>query len=586
MAFDGVTISAVVKQLNDNVLNGRIDKIYQPEKDEIILNIRSFKSVYKLMLTSNPQSPRIGFTFVSKNNPNTPPLFCMVLRKHIQNGKIISITQPNFERIININIESINELGDYSVKTLILEMMGRHSNIILTDDKYNIIESIKHVNADMSSVRQVLPGLKYIIPSSNGKYDTMKIEKEIFMKVFEEKKSLNLQSFIYKSFNGISPIIASEIVARAGFEPSVRGDELNEFEKNVLYEKFVEFINKIKDGQFNPNIIYEDGKVVEFSPIETLIFKNFEKKYFDDISELLDFYYKKRDILYRMNQKSQDLKKLVLNNIERCVKKKHIQQKTLKEIKDRDKLRLFGELLTANIFMIKKGMTSFSTINFYDENMNEITIPLDANLTPSENAQRYFKLYSKQKRTFEALKSQIKQNDDELNYLEGVLESISNSTQEQDINEIRLELSEEGFLKKRNIGKNKHNIKKSKPIHYISSDGFNIFVGKNNRQNDELTLKTAKTNDMWLHTKNIPGSHVIIQSNGNDIPETTINEAALLAAFYSKGKNSSLVPVDYTLKKFVKKPAGAKPGMVIYTTNKTCYITPDEQLVSKIENAE
>ncbi len=586
MAFDGVTISAVVKQLNDNVLNGRIDKIYQPEKDEIILNIRSFKSVYKLMLTSNPQSPRIGFTFVSKNNPNTPPLFCMVLRKHIQNGKIISITQPNFERIININIESINELGDYSVKTLILEMMGRHSNIILTDDKYNIIESIKHVNADMSSVRQVLPGLKYIIPSSNGKYDTMKIEKEIFMKVFEEKKFLNLQSFIYKSFNGISPIIASEIVARAGFEPSVRGDELNEFEKNVLYEKFVEFINKIKDGQFNPNIIYEDGKVVEFSPIETLIFKNFEKKYFDDISELLDFYYKKRDILYRMNQKSQDLKKLVLNNIERCVKKKHIQQKTLKEIKDRDKLRLFGELLTANIFMIKKGMTSFSTINFYDENMNEITIPLDANLTPSENAQRYFKLYSKQKRTFEALKSQIKQNDDELNYLEGVLESISNSTQEQDINEIRLELSEEGFLKKRNIGKNKHNIKKSKPIHYISSDGFNIFVGKNNRQNDELTLKTAKTNDMWLHTKNIPGSHVIIQSNGNDIPETTINEAALLAAFYSKGKNSSLVPVDYTLKKFVKKPAGAKPGMVIYTTNKTCYITPDEQLVSKIENAE
>ena len=563
MAFDGVTISAVVKQLNDNVLNGRIDKIYQPEKDEIILNIRSFKSVYKLMLTSNPQSPRIGFTFVSKNNPNTPPLFCMVLRKHIQNGKIISITQPNFERIININIESINELGDYSVKTLILEMMGRHSNIILTDDKYNIIESIKHVNADMSSVRQVLPGLKYIIPSSNGKYDTMKIEKEIFMKVFEEKKFLNLQSFIYKSFNGISPIIASEIVARAGFEPSVRGDELNEFEKNVLYEKFVEFINKIKDGQFNPNIIYEDGKVVEFSPIETLIFKNFEKKYFDDISELLDFYYKKRDILYRMNQKSQDLKKLVLNNIERCVKKKHIQQKTLKEIKDRDKLRLFGELLTANIFMIKKGMTSFSTINFYDENMNEITIPLDANLTPSENAQRYFKLYSKQKRTFEALKSQIKQNDDELNYLEGVLESISNSTQEQDINEIRLELSEEGFLKKRNIGKNKHNIKKSKPIHYISSDGFNIFVGKN-----------------------IPGSHVIIQSNGNDIPETTINEAALLAAFYSKGKNSSLVPVDYTLKKFVKKPAGAKPGMVIYTTNKTCYITPDEQLVSKIENAE
>ncbi len=586
MAFDGVTISAVVKQLNDNVLNGRIDKIYQPEKDEIILNIRSFKSVYKLMLTSNPQSPRIGFTFVSKNNPNTPPLFCMVLRKHIQNGKIISITQPNFERIININIESINELGDYSVKTLILEMMGRHSNIILTDDKYNIIESIKHVNADMSSVRQVLPGLKYIIPSSNGKYDTMKIEKEIFMKVFEEKKSLNLQSFIYKSFNGISPIIASEIVARAGFEPSVRGDELNEFEKNVLYEKFVEFINKIKDGQFNPNIIYEDGKVVEFSPIETLIFKNFEKKYFDDISELLDFYYKKRDILYRMNQKSQDLKKLVLNNIERCVKKKHIQQKTLKEIKDRDKLRLFGELLTANIFMIKKGMTSFSTINFYDENMNEITIPLDANLTPSENAQRYFKLYSKQKRTFEALKSQIKQNDDELNYLEGVLESISNSTQEQDINEIRLELSEEGFLKKRNIGKNKRNIKKSKPIHYISSDGFSIFVGKNNRQNDELTLKTAKTNDMWLHTKNIPGSHVIIQSNGNDIPETTINEAALLAAFYSKGKNSSLVPVDYTLKKFVKKPAGAKPGMVIYTTNKTCYITPDEQLVSKIENAE
>lgn len=588
MALDGFVISNIINDLKSYLIGGKVDKIYQPEKDEIILQIRNKGTQYKLLLTANASSPRLHFTNIQKENPITAPLFCMVLRKHLSSGKIIDISQPNFERIINIQIESIDELGDYSIKTLIFEIMGKHSNIILINNKNIILESIKHISHDKSSVREVLPSKEYFLPPSQDKKNPLNTSEEEFTSLILEK-NLKIQQAIYKTYNGISPILSSEICFISNIDPDLNTSEISENHIKILYKNFVNIFNISKENNFNPQIIFnENNSILDFTSTNFSMFKNFEKKYFENISELLEFFYKSKDIQYRLNQKSQDLKRIISQNIERCVKKKEIQQKTLKEIENRDILKLYGELITSNIYTIKKGMTQVTLNNFYSENYEKIEIKLDPNISPAENAQKYFKKYNKEKRTFIALQEQIKQNDEELKYLESVLNSVKSSSNEQDIKQIRLELYEQGILKKQIINKKEkqRKEKKAKPFHYVSSDGFNIYVGKNNTQNDELTLKFAKSNDMWLHTKGIAGSHVIIVNDGKEISNIALNEAANLAAFYSKASDSSLVPVDYTLKKFVKKPNGAKPGMVIYTTNKTAYISPDEELIKKMTKIE
>ena len=586
MALDGFTLSNIIYELKSNIIGGRVDKVYQPEKDEIILQIRNKGNAYKLLLTANASSPRLHFTTIQKENPINAPLFCMVLRKHLSSGKIIDITQPKFERIVNIQVESINELGDYSVKTLIFEIMGKHSNIILIDDKNNILESIKHISFDKSSVREVLPGRSYSLPPSQNKKNPLETNFKEFMDIIKNSMPTKAQQIIYKSYNGISPILASEICINANVDPSINTEELLDNQIEDLYKSLDKIIKLNLQEKFNPQIIYsENDTVLDFTVFDFTMFNNLEKKYFSSISELLEFFYKSKDLTYRLNQKSQDLKKLISQNIERCAKKKEIQQKTLKDIENRDNLKLYGELITSNIYAIKKGMTKVTLNNFYSENFEEVEIRLDPNLTPAENAQKYFKKYNKEKRTFIALQEQIKQNNEELLYLESVLNSVQTCSDEYDIKEIRAELAEQGFLKRQKNNKNnkQKSNKKSKPLHFISSDGFHIYVGKNNTQNDELTLRFAKSLDMWFHTKDIAGSHVIVVSDGKDIPNSTLNEAANLAAYYSKATNSSLVPVDYTLKKFIKKPNGAKPGMVIYETNKTAYITPDEKLIEHME---
>ena len=586
MAFDGIAISNIKNELKTKLLGGRIDKIYQPENDEIIISVRSLGKAYKILITANASQPRLHLTEKNKSNPMQPPLFCMVLRKYLLSGKIIDITQPKFERILIIHIESINELGDYSEKKLIVEIMGKHSNIILIDDNNIILDAIKHISHEKSSVREVLPGKKYFSPPSK-KIDSFLLNEENFFLSVKNNIEKKLQNLIYESYNGISPSFASEICFRTGLDASDNVGETSEINLKKLYENFKLIVEKIKNNDFSPEIIYsEKNKIIDFSSIEMTQYSSYKKQKFSSISDLLEFFYTEKDLLYRINQKSQDLKKLITNNIERCVKKKDIQIKTLKSISNRDKLRLYGELITANIYAVPKGAVSFTTKNFYDENLEDITIPINPLLTPSENAQKYFKQYNKEKRTFSALQVQLKQNDDEIVYVVGLLSCFERCWNEQDIKEIRQELYEQGFIKKLKQQKGKNKPVKSNPLHYISSDGFNIYVGKNNHQNDELTLKIARNNDIWLHTKKIPGSHVIIVTEGKDVPDTTLNEAALLAAFYSKGKNSALVPVDYTQKKFVKKPSGAKPGMVIYETNKTAYITPSEEKVSKIKKAE
>ena len=586
MAFDGITVSAIKAEIEDKILGGRIDKVYQPEKDEIILGIRSMGQAYKLLLTSNASNPKFHFTQTNPSNPMTPPLFCMVMRKHLQSGKIIKIEQPDFDRILNIYVESLNELGDYSVKKLVLEIMGRHSNIILTDENNTILDCIKHIGHDTSSVREVLPGREYTLPPSQGKINTLELDDNNFKEVLENNHSFEIQSVIYKNYTGISPIAASEICYRANVNGSTPVEALTDIQKEVIFNEFAKLVEDIKANRFYPeSITNEKGKTIDFSPIEMSQFNGFEIKKYTSISELIESFYANRDFAYRIGQKTQDLRKLITQNIERCIRKKDIQMQTLRSIKNRGELRLKGELLTANIYSIKKGMTTVELPNYYSENQELVAIELDSNKTPSENAQKYYKAYNKAKRTFEALKDQIKSNDEELAYLESVLTSVNNCTDEQDVKEIRRELREEGYVKKVKNQKDKSK-KHSVPLHFISQDGFDIYVGKNNIQNDELTLKFARPRDIWMHTKNIPGSHVIIVANGHTIPDTTLNEGAMLSAFYSKAKNSSKVPVDYTEKKNVKKPNGSKPGFVIYETNKTAYITTSEEEIKKIRRGD
>ena len=586
MAFDGITVSAIKAEIEDKILGGRIDKVYQPEKDEIILGIRSMGQAYKLLLTSNASNPKFHFTQTNPSNPMTPPLFCMVMLKHLQSGKIIKIEQPDFDRILNIYVESLNELGDYSVKKLVLEIMGRHSNIILTDENNTILDCIKHIGHDTSSVREVLPGREYTLPPSQGKINTLELDDNNFKEVLGNNPSFEIQSVIYKNYTGISPIAASEICYRANVNGSTPVEALTDIQKEVIFNEFAKLVEDIKANRFYPeSITNEKGKTIDFSPIEMSQFNGFEIKKYTSISELIESFYANRDFAYRIGQKTQDLRKLITQNIERCIRKKDIQMQTLRSIKNRDELRLKGELLTANIYSIKKGMTTVELPNYYSENQELVAIELDSNKTPSENAQKYYKAYNKAKRTFEALKDQIKSNDEELAYLESVLTSVNNCTDEQDVKEIRRELREEGYVKKVKNQKDKSK-KHSVPLHFISQDGFDIYVGKNNIQNDELTLKFARPRDIWMHTKNIPGSHVIIVANGHTIPDTTLNEGAMLSAFYSKAKNSSKVPVDYTEKKNVKKPNGSKPGFVIYETNKTAYITTSEEEIKKIRRGD
>ena len=586
MAFDGITVSAIKAEIEDKILGGRIDKVYQPEKDEIILGIRSMGQAYKLLLTSNASNPKFHFTQTNPSNPMTPPLFCMVMRKHLQSGKIIKIEQPDFDRILNIYVESLNELGDYSVKKLVLEIMGRHSNIILTDENNTILDCIKHIGHDTSSVREVLPGREYTLPPSQGKINTLELDNNNFNEVLENNPSFEIQSVIYKNYTGISPIAASEICYRANVNGSTPVEALTDIQKEIVFNKFAELVEDIKANRFYPeSITNEKGKTIDFSPIEMTQFNGLEIKKYTSISKLIESFYANRDFAYRIGQKTQDLRKLITQNIERCIRKKDIQMQTLRSIKNRDELRLKGELLTANIYSIKKGMTTVELPNYYSENQELVAIELDSNKTPSENAQKYYKAYNKAKRTFEALKDQIKSNDEELAYLESVLTSVNNCTDEQDVKEIRRELREEGYVKKVKNQKDKSK-KHSVPLHFISQDGFDIYVGKNNIQNDELTLKFARPRDIWMHTKNIPGSHVIIVANGQTIPDTTLNAGAMLSAFYSKAKNSSKVPVDYTEKKNVKKPNGSKPGFVIYETNKTAYITTSEEEIKKIRRGD
>lgn len=587
MALDGITVAGIVSELNQKLIGGRIDKIYQPLSDEILFTVRSIGENFKVLVSANSNHPRIHITQIQKENPISPPMFCMVMRKYIAGGKITKIYQPDFERIIVLEVEAMNELGDITAKKLILEMMGKYSNFIVTDENNKILDAIKRVSHDKSSVREVLPGKEYCMPPSQHKQNPIFITKEHILKQLDKQSGAKVQEVLYKSYTGISPIFASEICFRADIEPSYFCEQLTQQNKETLFTVFYDIVEQIKKQAFSPYIYYEleKQKLLDFSVIDMKQFQYFSKQKYETISALLEKFYAEKDNLYHVRQKSYDMRRILNTNIERCAKKKEIQKKTETKVAAKDIWKVKGELLTANIHSIPKGVTTFRTVNFYDVELKEIDIAIDPTKTPAENAQKYFSKYNKAKRTLAALEIQKKQNDEELIYLESILNSLQTAKEEADLDEIRTELAEQGYMKRKTVKKNKsQKQKKAKPLHYISSDGFDIYVGKSNIQNDELTLRFAQSNDIWLHTKEIPGSHVIIKTNGIDIPNQTLLEAANLSAYFSKSQNSSQVPVDYTFKKFVKKPNGAKPGMVIYEKYKTIYITPNETMVKNLKN--
>ena len=583
MAFDGITIAAIRKELADTLKDGRISKIAQPEPDELLLTIKTPVGQYKLVLSANPSLPLAYLTEENKVSPMTAPPFCMLLRKHLQNGKILSITQPDFERILVFEIEHLNELGDLCRKKLIVELMGKYSNIIFASEEkeenksseagtgLKIIDSIKRISAAVSSVREVLPGRDYFVPTAEGKTNPLLADKVSYIQCIQDKHEYCHKALL-SSYTGVSPLIAHEICYLADLSDAI-ASELTPQEAERLYNAFTSIFNKVKEEQFDPVIYYENEVPKEYSCVPVSSFGNDAIAY-DSICALIRDYYSQKEKHSRSRQKSANLRKIVSTILERDVKKYDLQCHQLKDTEKMDTYRIYGELLQTYGYSIEPGSKSATVDNYYTN--EPITIPLDEQKTPLENARRYFDKYGKCKRTKEALTELIVQVKDEISHLESIMTALDIAEKEEDLNQIREELMEYGYIRRKG-GKKAAQKQRftSKPFHYVSSDGFDIYVGKNNYQNEELTFKFATGNDWWFHAKGIPGSHVILKSEGKEVPDSTFEEAGRLAAFYSKGRGQEKVEIDYTPRKNIKKTPGGKPGFVIYHTNYSLNINSD-----------
>ncbi len=578
MAFDGITIAALAQELNDTLAGGRIAKIAQPENDELLLTIKTPGGQKKLCISASASLPLIYLTDDNKPSPMTAPGFCMLLRKHIGNGRILSVRQPSLERVLFFDIEHLDEMGDLCRKTLVAEIMGKHSNIIFCDDKSRIIDSIKHVSAQMSSVREVLPGREYFIPETTKKEDPLHVDRELFIQTLSSS-SFPLSKALYTGFTGISPVVAEEICYLSGLESRMTARDMTEEMFLHLYKQFSYYMEQISSLEFSPAIYYDKNEPKEFSALPLTHFSNYRKESFDSISRVIRTFYSSRETLTRIRQKSADLRHVVQTALERNRKKYELQAKQLKDTENREQYKVYGELLHTYGYSLEPGAKSLTALNYYTN--EEITIPLDEHLTPSENAQRFFSRYNKQKRTFEALTERIKETLDDIHYLESISTSLDIASAEEDLTQIKEELTEAGYIRRR-YSKQKVRIT-SKPFHYISSDGFHMYVGKNNLQNEELTFHFASGNDWWFHAKKVPGSHVIVKSNGEELPDRTFEEAGRLAAYYSKSRGAEKAEIDYIEKKHVKKPAGGRPGFVIYHTNYSLIIDSDISGIEEVK---
>ncbi len=564
MAFDGITIACLVKELSDNLTGGRIYKIAQPEADELLLTIKNNSTQYRLVLSASASLPLVYLTEQNKPSPLTAPNFCMLLRKHLQNGRIVSIFQPGLERIIHINIEHLDELGDLRRKTLVIELMGKHSNIIFINEENMILDSIKHISGLVSSVREVLPGRTYFIAETQSKLNPLTTPvsdlKDLLL-----AKPMPVFKALYTTFTGLSPIISQELCHRAGVDGDLPTAGLTEADFASLSTSFEKLIDDITRGTFQPVIAYQEDEPTDFGVFPFTIYPDSAQRRIDSISTLLGEYYAEKSTLTRIRQKSVDLRKIVQTALERNVKKYDLQLQQMKDTEKKDKFRIYGELITAYGYSVAQGSKSFEALNYYTN--ENITIPLDPTIPVMDNAKKYFDKYAKLKRTYEALITLTEEVKSEIEHLESISTALDMALKEEDLTEIKEELVQTGYIK-RHTGNQKKTKITCKPYHYVSSDGYDIYVGKNNLQNDYLTFQLATGNDWWFHAKGVPGSHVLVRTNGEtDMPDTTFEEAGRLAAYYSKNRGQDKVEIDYIQKKHVKKPGSAKPGFVVYYTN-------------------
>lgn len=567
-----------------SLLGTRVDRVFQPNRDELILAFRGFSAAYKLLISARANSARVNLTTIPVENPQQPPMLCMLLRKKLQGAKLLEITQPDLERALMLKFDSVNELGDHVELTLAVEIMGRYSNIILVDENGKIIDALKRVDAEMSSERLVLPGLLYRLPPPQDKLSMLTCTvEEIMARIDALPRDMELSKALMSVLQGISPIIAREVENSAGLGHEVYVKSMTPPQRRRTEMYVTTLMETAKNVSGTPHIVIDpQNKPKDFAFMDIRQYGSAmtvsEKKSF---SEMLDAFYAERDQIERMRVKSQDLLRLLANHADRLSRKIANQQAELSACAERDTLRIKGDLLSANMYAIQKGETSVKLQNFYDENLAELEIALDPALTPQQNAQKYYKNYRKAKTAEEKLTEQIGLAQTELTYIDSVFESLALAENERDLNEIRAELAEQGYVCRKAGKKNQKQPALSAPLKFKTSDGFTVLVGRNNRQNDKLTMKDANNNDIWFHTKNIPGSHTVLVTDGKAPTETAMEEAAVLAAQHSRAKDSAQVPVDYTQIRYVSKPQGAKPGMVIYVQYKTVYVDPTTESKAK-----
>lgn len=580
MAFDGLMTAALVKELSDTLTGGRITKIAQPEKDELLLQIKNYDT-YKLLLSADASLPLLYLTEESRQSPLTAPNFCMLLRKHFNSARILSVTQPGLERIVDFTVEHLSELGDVCQKHILIELMGKHSNIILTDEAGTIIDAIKRVSGMVSSVREVLPGRPYFIPQTQDKLDPLTVSFSEFLTLRE--KPMPLYKALYSAFTGLSPQTANELCHRAGLSPDLPAAEFSEDFLQHLFHIFSTLMEDVRQGHFSPNLVRSGKEPVAFSVIPLTMYEKsgYEVQPFSSASALLREFYAEKNTITRIRQRSADLRRVLQSALEREVKKYDLQLRQLKDTESRDKYKVYGELLTAYGYGAEPGAKEITVTNYYTD--EPLTIPLDETMTALENAKRYFERYGKLKRTFEALTTQTEETKSSILHLESIRNALEIARHEEDLVQIKAELSEYGYLKKHSpFGKGPGSGKKekkvritAKPLHYRTADGFDLYVGKNNYQNDFLTFEFANGNDWWFHAKDCAGSHVILKNDGRELPDHVFEAAGSLAAYYSKNREAGKVEIDYVDKKQVKKPNGAKPGFVVYYTNYSLMAVPD-----------
>ena len=584
MPLDALCLSGVVHELQNALSGAKIDKIYQPGRDEVVLALRAPAGNVKLLLSANPSHPRAHLTQISRENPDKPPMFCMLLRKHLSGARLLELVQPPMERVVDLRLEALDELGDRVERRLVLEAMGRHSNLILLDGEGRIMDCLRRVDSDMSARRQVLPGLFYRLPPAQEKLDPSSLDRAALESALaaapEESQA---DKWLLDTFGGLSPLICRELAFRAGGATDARLHQMGEGGRSRLLDELEGLLRSVQENSFTPVMLEKEGHpsdftfqpISQYGPAVSCV-------PFPSFSALLDRFYEQRENQERVRQRGQDLIRSVTNARDRAARKIGLQEQELAATRDRERLRQFGDIITSNLHAMEKGMSRLTAADFYDPECPQIHIPLDPLLTPQQNAAKYYKEYNKAKTAESILTLQLEKGRRDLDYLNSVLEAIALAEGERDLQEIRQELTDTGYLRRPSKARDRGKRVASKPMEFRSSSGLRISVGKNNTQNDLLTTKQAFKSDLWFHAQKIHGSHVILWTEGGQPDLTSIQEAAQLAAWFSQGRASGKVAVDYTPVKYVKKPGGARPGMVVYTTYETAYVAPDGELARRL----